>query len=64
MERRPSLDCSHISGKIYIKSRYRADRKDLKGVGGELDLSPLKLRAGLNDGNLRYGLSLKTFIPF
>jgi len=28
-------------------------------IGGELDLSPLKLRAGLNDGNLTYGLSLK-----
>jgi len=34
-ERRLSLDCSHISGKIYIKSRCRADRKDLEGEGRE-----------------------------
>jgi len=27
-------------------------------IGGELDLSPLKLRAGLDDGNLTYGLGL------
>jgi len=28
-------------------------------IGGELDLSLLKLRAGLNDGNITYGLNLK-----